>query len=118
MLTNIEWIKKTRENFPNIDIVVGPWVDRVDSLSLMLNAGANALTKFPAIKLFNTIHAKNIEEEIKKAGFELEGSFTKIPEIDFQEIKNLSFDEELKKEIIRKVKEYLVVMKKNNNIKN
>src|SRR3989338_2321693 len=28
----VEWIKKTRENFPNIDIVAGPWVNRVGSL--------------------------------------------------------------------------------------
>tara|TARA_Y100000310_G_scaffold38326_1_gene35933 strand:- start:7468 stop:8334 length:867 start_codon:yes stop_codon:yes gene_type:complete len=108
-----EWIKKTRNEFPNIDIVAGPWVNRVNSIHLMLNAGANAITKFPAIKLFNTIHAKNIEEEIKKAGFELNGSFTKLPEIDFNEIKALDFNENLKEQIIEKVKEYLKIMKKN-----
>jgi len=26
----IEWIKKTRENFPNLDIVAGPWVNKVE----------------------------------------------------------------------------------------
>ena len=63
----IDWIRKTRNEFSNINIVAGPWVNRIESLSEMLNAGATAITKFPAIKLFNTIHAKNIEDEIKKA---------------------------------------------------
>ena len=114
----VEWIRKTRNEFPNIDIVAGPWVDRVDSLSLMLNAGANALTKFPAIKLFNTIHAKNIEEEIKKAGFELEGSFTKIPDINIEDIDNFDFDQILKEKIKIKLKQYINQMNKNSSENN
>ena len=110
----VEWIRKTRNEFPNIDIVAGPWVNRIGSLSLMLDAGANAITKFPAIKLFNTIHAENIEEEIVKAGFELEGTFTKIPQINFGEIENLDLNGELKKQIIAKAKEYLEAMGKHN----
>jgi len=110
----VEWIKRTRENFPNINIVAGPWVNRVGSLSLMLESGANAITKFPAIKLFNTMHAKRMEKEIKSAGFELQGSFTEIPEINFDEIENLNLDKELKKQIIIKAKEYLKIMDKNN----
>ena len=110
----IEWIKKTRENFPNIDIVAGPWVNRVGSLSLMLDAGANAITKFPAIKLFNTAHAKSIEEEINKAGLELEGTFTEVPNLDFNEIENSNLNGGLKKQIIAKVKEYLKIMDKPN----
>lgn len=113
----VEWIKKTRENFTNIDIVAGPWVNRVGSLSLMLDAGANAITKFPAIKLFNTTHAKSIEEEINKAGFELEGTFTEVPNPDFSEIENSDLNGELKKQIITKVKEYLKIMDKNNFVK-
>ena len=50
----IDWIRKTRESFSSIEIVAGPWVNRMGSLNLMLNAGANSITKFPVIKLFNT----------------------------------------------------------------
>jgi len=116
----IEWIRRTRNEFPNIDIVAGPWVNRVDNIHLMLNSGANAITKFPAIKLFNTIHAKNIEEGIKAAGFEMQGTFTKIPNIDFDEIKSLDgnlFSIELKNKIKIKLKEYVKQLNKN-KIKN
>lgn len=109
----VEWIRKTRENFPNIDIVAGPWVNCVDNLHLMLNAGANAITKFPAIKLFNTEYAKNIEEEINKAGFELQGSFTKIPSININEVDNLKFDSELKNNIKIKLNQYINQLNKN-----
>ncbi len=109
----VEWIKKTRETFPDIDIVAGPWVNRVGHISSMLNAGANAITKFPAIKLFNTRHAKTIEEEIKNSDYELEGTFTKMPEIDFEEIKKLNMDEALREQIIQKISEYLTIMGKN-----
>ena len=111
----VEWIRKTRNEFPNIDIVAGPWVDRVDNLHLMLEAGANAITKFPAIKLFNTIHAKNIEEEIKKAGFEMEGSFTQIPDINIENIDNFDFDPILKEKIKIKLKQYINQLNKNQN---
>jgi len=109
----VEWIRKTRENFPNIDIVAGPWVNRIDNLHLMLDAGANAITKFPAIKLFNTEYAKNIEEEINKAGFELQGSFTKIPSINIDEVDNLNFDSELKNNIKIKLNQYINQLNKN-----
>src|SRR3989338_4175493 len=62
----IGWIRKTRENFPDIEIVAGPWVNRVDHICSMLNAGADAITKFPAIKLFNSEFARIIEQEIIK----------------------------------------------------
>ena len=79
----------------------------------MIDAGANAITKFPAIKLFNTMHAKNIEEEINKAGFELQGSFTKIPNININEVDNLNFDSELKNKIKIKLNQYINQLNKN-----
>jgi biotin synthase-like enzyme len=109
----LQWIKKTRKTFPKLNIVAAPWVNRVDYIHLMLNAGADAITKFPAIKLFNTIHAKNIEKEIKSSNYEMQGTFTKIPEINSNEIKNLSFDNGLKEDIIKKINGYLKIMKRN-----
>ena len=96
-----------------MDIVAGHWVNRVNYIHSMLNVGANSITKFPAIKLFNTKFAKTIEKETKKAGYKFQGTFTKMPKINFKEIKNLSYDEKLKNDIIRKVKEYLKTMNKN-----
>jgi len=103
----IEWIEKTRKEFPKLDIVAGHWVNRVQYIHKMLDAGANSITKYPAIKLFNSEFSKTIEKEIKKAGLEFEGTLTKLPEIDYKEIGELSFDEELKEEIKRKVRGYL-----------
>lgn len=114
----VEWIRKARKAFPKMDIIAGHWVNRVDYIHLMLNAGANAITKFPAIKLFNTKFAKIIEKEIKKSGYELQGTFTEMPKIDLEEIRNLSFDKKLKEEIIAKVKGYLNAMNKGSMGKN
>src|SRR3989338_8875772 len=79
----IEWIRKTRKAFPGINIVAGHWVNRVNYIHLMIDAGADAITKFPAIKLFNTKFAKTIEKEIKKSGYELQGTFTRMPNVYF-----------------------------------
>jgi len=109
----IEWIKLTRNSFPNIDIVAGHWVNRVNYIHSMLDAGANKITKYPAIKLFNSNFSKTIEKEIKKANFQLEGTLTKIPIINKKEINKLNLNNELKKNIMIKIKEYLKSMKKN-----
>lgn len=109
----IEWIRKTREAFPKISITAGPWVNRVGHLSRMLEAGADAITKFPAIKLFNTEHAKIIEEEIASSGYEFLSTFTKLPEFDEEYIMSLDLDEELKKEIVEKARSYWDKMRSN-----
>lgn len=110
----IQWIDKTRKNFPDIDIVAGTWVKNVSYINLMVEAGANSLTKFPAIKLFNSKYAKIIEDEIVKSGKKLEGSFTKIPYIDIEkELDNLDgeiFDINLKNRIKLKFESYLKSM--------
>ena len=108
----VEWIKKTRKTFPNLIIVAAPWVNRVDYIHLMLNAGADAITKFPAIKLFNTIHAKNIEKEIKSSNYEMRGTFTKMPNIDFEDIDKLTSNSQLKTKIKTKLKQYINQMNK------
>ena len=113
----VEWIRKTRKNFPDIEIVAGPWVNRVDHICSMLNAGANAITKFPAIKLFNSEFAKTIEKEIAKSGYEMQGTFTKLPEDILEGINKLNFGDKLKSEIAIKVNEYLEVMLKSKNSK-
>jgi len=112
----LEWIKKTRQEFTKIEIIAGPWVDRVNNLHLMLDAGADAFTKFPAIKLFNSKYAKIIEDEIIRSNKKLEGTFTKVPNIDIdEEINSLDsdlFDLELKNRIKIKSEQYLKQLKK------
>jgi len=106
----LEWIKLTRNEFSELNIVVGPWVNKSGHLSSMLEAGADGLTKFPVIKLFNSEHAKTIEKEIENSNYELQGTFTKLPNIDLEEINKLNFDDDLKKEIKIKVNQYLEKM--------
>ena len=79
----------------------------------MLDAGANSITKYPAIKLFNSKFSKTIEKEIKIANYKFEGTFTKLPDVDFDEIKKLSFDDKLKVQIVEKIREYLMSMENN-----
>ncbi len=61
------WVAKTRIAHPNIEIIVGSAHYRIPELSLMLRAGANAITKLPATNIFNTAKGQEVEEEYKKA---------------------------------------------------
>ena len=70
------WISKTRIVFPKIEIIVGTAIYRVPEISLFLEAGANAITKLPATKMFNTIDAMTVENEFKKAKRNFTGKFT------------------------------------------
>ena len=70
------WIAETRIAHPDMEIVAGTTADRAAEVSLFLRAGANAITKFPAIKLFNTDAARIIEMEVKNAGREFTSTLT------------------------------------------
>ena len=98
------WVKKTRRAFPKIKIVVGSWLTHLGEIHLLLNAGADAITKFPSIKLFNTKYAKKIEEEAKKANRIFKGTLTKLTGIDLNKIK----DNKIKIQL----EQYLRIMKK------
>ncbi len=74
-----EWIARTRISFPELEIIAGSWVDRLEEISLLLKAGANAFTKFPAIKLFGSKYAQKIEKQCILAGRTLKGSMTRLP---------------------------------------
>jgi biotin synthase-like enzyme len=107
-----EWIRKTRQAFPNIDIQAGIWLDRVDYVSELLKAGANSISKFPALKKFGSKEAKEVEEQAKLAGRKFIGTLTKMPKIDWgKEIGILTFDIELKNNIKKKLNEYICSMK-------
>lgn len=104
-----EWIARTRIAFPKIDIQAGIWIDKVKNVSLLLKAGANSISKFPAIRYFNTAQAKEIELQAKKAGRKFNGTLTKLPKINLDEI---DFDSELTEEIKEKLGKYLKIMER------
>lgn len=112
----LNWIAKTRIAFPKLEIIAGTTARRYKEAGLLLKAGANAITKFPATKLFGTEQAKIIEQEAKKEGRPLRGTLTKLPEINWnKEIDKLEIDHELKTQLKAKLKLYLDRMEKNIN---
>jgi biotin synthase-like enzyme len=74
-----EWIARTRIAFPRMDIQAGIWLDCVDRVALLLKAGANSISKFPATRYFNSPQARTIESQAKKAGRSFVGTLTKVP---------------------------------------
>ena len=107
------WIANTRIKFPKLQIIAGTAPNRVEEISLVLKAGANAITKFPATKLFNSSEAKIIEEQVKIAGREFISTLTKVPDIDWdREVEKLTFDEEIKQKIKITLSQYINAMRK------
>jgi len=104
----LQWIAQTRIRYPKLEIIAGSWVNRLEEIHLLLKAGANAFTKFPALKLFGSKYARQIELEVKKAGRRLEGSLTQTPTVDWeQEVQKLNLDKELQTQLLLKLKQYL-----------
>lgn len=106
-----EWIIRTRKEFPKMDIQMGIWLDRVDRVAMLLRAGANSISKFPALKKFGSEEAKEIEKQASIAGREFVGSLTKLPSIDWeQEVWKLDLDDDLKAKVLFKLEQYLAKM--------
>jgi biotin synthase-like enzyme len=109
------WIASLRIAFPKLDIQMGIWEDRVDRVALLLQAGANSISKFKATKLFATPIAKEIETQTINAGRIFKGTLTKVPFIELSQIDNLPFEYELKEEIKIKLQQYLTRMELNSS---
>ena len=108
------WIAQLRIHFPTLDIQCGVWEDRVERIAFLLQAGANSLSKFQALKLFATKIAMEIEQQVMRAGRTFKGTLTELPDIDWNaEVEKLSFSNSLKEEIKRKLQLYLKTMEKN-----
>lgn len=109
-----EWIAKTRVAFPKIDIIAGAWIDKTAYYKKLLESGANAITKLPSVRKFASEEFKHIEEEVKLAGREFQGSLTKMPDVDWNAmVDSLDIEDKLKLEIKDKLDNYLNTMKKN-----
>ncbi|MDP2750899.1 MAG: radical SAM protein [Nanoarchaeota archaeon] len=102
-----EWIAMTRIAFPKIDIQCGIWLDKVENIELLLRAGANSISKFPALRYFNSKYAKEVERQAKNAGREFIGTLTKMPDFGENELNHSRFSQELSEEIVKKAKQYL-----------
>ena len=108
-----EWIRKTKKEFPEIDIQCGIWVNKVDRVALLLKAGADSISKFPAIKKFASEQAKQIELQAKLANREFKGTLTTLPNIDWnKEADKLSINNELKEKVKIKLEQYIKRMSK------
>ncbi|RLE42887.1 radical SAM protein [Candidatus Woesearchaeota archaeon] len=102
------WIAKTRIDFPSIDIQGGIWLDKVGRVGLLLKAGANSISKFPAIRYFGSPEARAIEQQAKSVGREFIGTLTKPPKVDVKRLlAGLEFESELKARIAAKLEKYL-----------
>lgn len=105
-----KWIAKTRIDFPKIEIVVGTAETRLPEISFLLKAGANAITKIPATKIFGTSGAERIHEQVKEAGRNFTSELMELPkDIDWEkEVSSVITDEVLKDKVVAKLKDYEV----------
>ncbi|MBN1156215.1 radical SAM protein [Candidatus Woesearchaeota archaeon] len=104
-----DWIRRTRNSFPKLNIVAGSWTDRLDEIPLLLEAGADSITKFPALKLFSTKPAKMIEQLVKQSGRTFAGTMTQLPEINIKRYKLGKLEQKVK----TRLDSYLSMMRKN-----
>ena len=110
------WIAQTRIAFPKIEIIAGSAQYRIPELSLFLDAGANALTKLPATKMFNTKDGLRVEEEFKLAGRETQSIFhSENPkeQINWEEmLKRADITKEEREEVRIALNHYLTAFEK------
>lgn len=104
-----EWIARTRIAFPKIDIQAGIWLDRVKSVALLLEAGANSISKFPAIRHFGGPFALEIERQAALAGRVFRGSLSE-PAFESQEQLLELIDTEKKEKVREKLERYKAVI--------
>lgn len=102
-----EWIARIRIDFPNIEIIAGSSETRISELSVLLRAGANALTKLPATKIFGTTGAREIHDQVRIAGREFSSNLTKLNNINWkEELEKTSLSGEMKNKVFSKINEY------------
>jgi len=106
-----EWIARTRIEFPKIQIIAGSWPDRTIEIPELLKAGANAITKLPAIKQFGKKPAVEIEEGSRKAGRIFKSELISYPKINIDSLLK-GFSKEMKEKIKNKYMKYYSKLKK------
>jgi biotin synthase-like enzyme len=105
------WIASTRIRFPKLQIIAGTTADRVEEVDIILKAGANAITKFPATKMFGTDKARILEDRFKHAERVFTGTLTNLPNADWdRQIDVLDISDALKEKTKLKMQSYLKMM--------
>lgn len=77
------WIAKTRIAFPKLKIIAGITGRRADDVGVLLKAGANQITKFPAFRSFGSDEAKLFQKHLDESGRECASNFVRLPDVDF-----------------------------------
>lgn len=112
-----QWISKTKQSLPSVEIVAGAWLDKPEYFTAVLEAGADNITKLPAVRKFGSKQAYEIESAIGAANRSFTGSLTKLPLVDWigcvDALDEQLFSLELKKNIKEKLNSYLIAMAKN-----
>ncbi len=108
------WVASTRIRFPKLEIMAGLTPKSAEAYAgLLLLAGANALTKFPAVKRFGSEQALEIEKQAANAGREFRGSLTKLPSVDWEsEVDCLDIDDSFKIRVKKKLSSIIEQMSK------
>ncbi len=107
------WIARTRESFPDLYIIAGAWHDKTHYFSRLLEAGADSITKFPAIRYFGKKEAEEIGKECRLAGRRFTGTLTKLPDADWDKlVDGLSIDRGMKEKVKKKIRSYVLKMAK------
>lgn len=109
----LQWLARLRIRFPKLQIIAGTNLRRCEEAGYLMQAGANALTKFPATKQFATKKAHLVTKLIEEQGRTFTSTITVLPDIDWvAEINCLPIKEEYKEEMKAKIGSYLQRFKK------
>jgi len=102
-----KWIAKTRIDYPKIEIIAGTAETRIPEIKYLLRAGANAITKIPATKIFGTTGAEKISEEIRIAGRTFTSELVNLKKPEWNEhIARTSLPSEMKENVKKKIVDY------------
>ncbi|HLC70448.1 MAG TPA: hypothetical protein VJI32_00440 [Candidatus Nanoarchaeia archaeon] len=103
-----QWIARLRIRFPKLQIVAGTNLRRCEEVGYLMQAGANAVTKFPATKQFGTKKAHLADTLIREQQRNFISNITTFVDIDWNaEIEALAIDEKHKVEMKEKIVPYL-----------
>ncbi|MFP4567995.1 MAG: radical SAM protein [Candidatus Woesearchaeota archaeon] len=103
----VEWIARTRIDFPKIEIMAGTAASRLPEIKHFLDAGANGFTKLPATKIFGSKLAKEIHKQVESAGRKFKSEFVNLNEPNWSnDVEELSLNDEDKKNLLAKLDDY------------
>ena len=109
----IRWIAYTRIHFPKLIVISGTWSNRVEEVSLLLKAGSNAITKFPAIRLFNSLEANTIQYQAKLARRQFIGSLSEHQKINIEvALENTTINANERASVKKRLERYIERMSK------